>query len=117
MIRRLADGTFVVKSSRHHDIIKLCEDHKLDHDATRNLIEAMSVREREPNANITKDLEQLEVHLAHSRAPSKLISMKAKEICAGCSIGAVWHCCSQGKQPKPHRERSHKEVPIEGGIG
>lgn len=114
IIRQLADGTFFVKSSRHNDMVQLCETYKLDHMAKRNLIEAMSIREKEPNSNIGKDLEQLEVHLAHSNAPSKLISMKLKEIRAGCNIGSVWHCC--GDSRKKPKERV-KEAPLEGGIG
>lgn len=114
VIKDLADGSFVVKSTRHQEMVKLCADYKLDHMATRNLIEAMSIREREPGSNIRRDLEQIEVHLAHSNAPSKLISMKLKEIRGGCNIGAVWHCCGDSKK-KP-RERA-KEPPLDGGIG
>lgn len=115
MIRDLADGTFVVRCSKHLEINKLCEKYKLDGMATRNILEAMAIRERDPDLNISKDLEQLEVHLAHSNAPSKLISMKLKEIRGGCNIGSVWHCCGDSKK-KP-KERPNKEVPIDGGIG
>lgn len=114
LIRRLIDGTFIVKSKKHNDIVKLCETYKLDHMATNNLIAAMAIRERDPDNDIERDLDNLEVHLAHSNAPSKLISMKLKEIRGGCNIGAVWHCCGDSKK-KP-RERP-KETPVDGGIG
>jgi len=113
-IRELAEGTFITKSKRHSDIVNLCKDYRLDHMAERNLIEAMSIREREEDSNIGRDLEKLEEHLAHSSQPSKLISMKLKELRAGCNIGAVWHCCGDSKK-KP-RDRV-KEVPLDGGIG
>lgn len=114
LIRRLIDGTFIVKSKKHNDIVKLCETYKLDNMATNNLIAAMAIRERDPDNDIDRDLDHLEVHLAHSNAPSKLISMKLKEIRAGCNIGAVWHCCGDSKK-KP-REKP-KEAPVDGGIG
>lgn len=110
----LARGNFVARSKHHDDMVKLCEKYKLDETASRCLIDAMYVREREPDANIRKDLEQLAVHLEHSFAPSKLISMKLKEIRGGCNIGAVWHCCGDRKRKQPERTRS---PPMDGGIG
>jgi len=114
LIRRLIDGTFIVKSRKHTDIVKLCETYRLDHMATNNLIAAMAIRERDADNDIERDLEDLEVHLAHSNAPSKLISMKLKELRAGCKINAVWHCCGDSKKKPSSRA---KESPVDGGIG
>lgn len=122
LIRDLVNGTFVAKSRKHKDIVNLCEAYKLDHMATRNLIEAMGIRER-AGENIGRDLEHLEVHLAHSNAPSKLISMKLKEIRGGCSIGAVWHCCGtpgkskSGKGKEKGGRQREESPPLDGGIG
>jgi len=113
-IGELASGTFVAKSKTHEDIVSFCRRYELDHTATKNLIEALTVRERDHEANLKKDLERLAVHLEHSSAPSKLISMKLKEIRGGCNIGAVWHCC--GDSRKRGREKI-KESPPDGGPG
>lgn len=114
ILRDLNSGRFVVKSKMHHEIVQMCELYKLDETATKYLVEAFAIRERDPDNNIEHDIEQMEVHLAHSNAPSKLVSMKLKEIRGGCKIGAVWHCCGDSKR-KP-REK-HKEEPLECGIG
>jgi len=113
-IGELASGTFVAKSKTHDDVVSFCRRYELDHTATKNLIEALAVRERDHEANIKKDLERLAVHMEHSSAPSKLISMKLKEIRGGCNIGAVWHCC--GDSRKRGREKV-KEPPPDGGPG
>mmetsp|Transcript_68165 Transcript_68165/g.121510 ORF Transcript_68165/g.121510 Transcript_68165/m.121510 type:complete len:339 (-) Transcript_68165:56-1072(-) len=110
----LAKGNFRARSKQHDDMVRLCEKYKLDETASKCLIDAMYVREREPNSNVRRDLEQLAVHLEHSFAPSKLISMKLKEIRGGCNIGAVWHCCGDRKRKAPERTRS---PPMDGGIG
>mmetsp|Transcript_109906 Transcript_109906/g.218304 ORF Transcript_109906/g.218304 Transcript_109906/m.218304 type:complete len:328 (+) Transcript_109906:73-1056(+) len=113
-IGELASGTFVAKSKTHDDVVSFCRRYELDHTATKNLIEALAVRERDHEANIKKDLERLAVHMEHSSAPSKLISMKLKEIRGGCNIAAVWHCC--GDSRKRGREKI-KEPPPDGGPG
>jgi len=113
-IGELASGTFVAKSKTHDDVVTFCKKYELDHTATKNLIEALAVRERDHEANIKKDLERLAVHMEHSSAPSKLISMKLKEIRGGCNIGAVWHCC--GDSRKRGRDKI-KEPPPDGGPG
>lgn len=113
-IGQLASGTFVAKSKTHDDVVNFCKKYELDHTATKNLIEALAVRERDHEANIRKDLERLAVHMEHSSAPSKLISMKLKEIRGGCNIGAVWHCC--GDSRKRGRDKL-KEPPPDGGPG
>uniref|UniRef100_A0A7S4URR1 Uncharacterized protein n=1 Tax=Alexandrium monilatum TaxID=311494 RepID=A0A7S4URR1_9DINO len=113
-IGELASGTFVAKSKTHDSVVSFCKKYELDHTATKNLIEALAVRERDHEANIKRDLERLAVHMEHSSAPSKLISMKLKEIRGGCNIGAVWHCC--GDSRKRGREKV-KEPPPDGGPG
>merc|ERR1712151_1100024 len=51
----------------------------------------------------------------HSSAPSKLISMKLKEMRSGCNLGAVWHCCGDSKRKV--REREIKETTVDNGPG
>lgn len=113
-IEELVAGTFVAKTKTHNDVVKFCKKYELDHMATKNLIEALAVRERDHETNTSRDLERLAVHMEHSSAPSKLISMKLKEIRGGCNIGAVWHCCGDSK--KRGREKV-KEPPPDGGPG
>merc|ERR1719245_1852526 len=111
-IDKLTNGTFVTQSKTHNKVVEFCEKYELDHMATRNLIEALAVRERDHETSVKRDLDKLAVHMEHSNAPSKLISMKLKEIRAGCNIGAVWHCC--GDSRKRCREKV-KEPPPDGG--
>merc|ERR1712187_1032193 len=85
--------------------VSLCKRYKLDQTATKNLIEVLVHREKEHDTDIKRDLDKLEVHLEHSSAPSKLVSMKLKEMRGGCNIGAVWHCCGDSKKRPKDKER------------
>ncbi|CAK0869995.1 unnamed protein product, partial [Prorocentrum cordatum] len=60
------------------------------------------VRERIHGVDVQADLNVLETHLGHSSAPSKLISMKLKDMFDGCEIGGTWPCCA-------HRPRKKKK--------
>merc|ERR1711920_109694 len=71
-----------------HDAVKaFCKLYRLDQGATDKLIDSMSVRERKFGSNIEQDLKILGVHLENSNAPSKLVSMKLKDIRAGYKLG------------------------------
>mmetsp|Transcript_48052 Transcript_48052/g.134164 ORF Transcript_48052/g.134164 Transcript_48052/m.134164 type:complete len:321 (-) Transcript_48052:122-1084(-) len=112
-IEELANGTFVTKTKTHKDIVKFCRKYELDHMATKNLIEALAVRERDHDCDTQRDMDKLAVHLEHSSAPSKLISMKLKELRGGCNIGAIWHCCGDSRK----RREKVSDVPPEKSPG
>jgi hypothetical protein len=114
-LTELANNSFVAKSENHEMCVRFCKKYKLDTTATKHLIEVLAYREREHETSMKRDLEKLAVHLEHSSAPSKLISMKLKEIRGGCNIGAVWHCCGDSKNKKARE--FEKEPPPNGGPG
>lgn len=88
-IKEIEAGRFVAKARTHNDVVDFCKRNRLDKGATTKLIEAMAIRERDHKANIKRDLEVLQIHLKNSNAPSKLVSMKLKDIRAGYALG---HC-------------------------
>merc|ERR1711920_843535 len=102
----LASGTFVARSEKHERLVSFCKKHRLDATATKHLIEVLLHREKEFDTDIRRDLDKLGVHLDHSSAPSKLVSMKLKEIRGGCNIGAVWHCCGDSKKRVREKKKS-----------
>lgn len=113
----LASGTFVARSKDHGAVVKFCKKYELDETATKNLIDALAVRERDHEANIKRDLDKLAVHMEHSSHPSKLISMKLKEIRGGCNIGAVWHCCGDSRKRDKEKKKPPEKPPPDGGPG
>lgn len=110
----LVTGTFVTKSENQDEMVQFCKMYKLDATASKNLIEVLIYREKEHETDIKRDLDKLAVHLEHSSAPSKLISMKLKEMRAGCNINAVWHCCGDSK--KKHKDKD-KDLVVDKGLG
>lgn len=88
-IKEIESGRFVAKAKTHDEVVDFCKKHRLDKGATTKLIESMAIRERDHKTNIKMDLQVLGIHLQNSNAPSKLVSMRLKDIRSGYALG---HC-------------------------
>jgi len=86
-LREMTQGRYFCKAENRELVVQFCKEHRLDKGATAKLIDAMQVREKKYGTNIEQDLKILGVHLDNSNAPSKLISMKLKDIRAGYKLG------------------------------
>lgn len=101
-IMELRSGHRLPREDTEENVAKLAKKYKLDEGAASNLLKVMEVRERIHGVDVQADLTMLETHLGHSSAPSKLISVKLKDMFEGCEIGGTWPCCA-------HRPRKKKK--------
>lgn len=118
-MKDLSEGRFITKAESYDAVVKFAKGHGLDRGATEKLIDAMAVRERKFGEDVIQDLKILSVHLENSNAPSKLISMRLKDIRAGYKLG---HCvyarakelCSAPDQGGPSIEGHRSQRPRSG---
>jgi len=87
LLKELSSGRFIAKAESHAEVVAFCRRNGLDRGASTKLTEAMHIRETKYGSNISQDLKILGAHLENSNAPSKLVSMKLKDIRAGYKLG------------------------------
>lgn len=109
-ITELRSGNRLARGDTMEEVAKVARKYKLDEGAASNLAKAMEVRERIHGTDILADLKLLKTHLDHSSAPSKLISVKLKDMFDGCEIGGTWPCCARRPRKKTERRRQRRDV-------